>query len=329
MHMVDALVSPLIGGTMWASATSASWVAYKQLPIEETERKIAQMGVMGAFVFAAQMINFAIPGTGASGHIGGGILLSILLGPAAAYLTMGMVLLIQALFFADGGLLAFGANWINMGFFTCFVAFPLVYQPLQRYFKKRGTLTPVKELVVTVLATVIGLQLGAFGVSLMTYFSHTTTISLTTFLAFMQSIHLVISLIEGVITGMAITFIRQHEPGMIYEKNSGVSLFKQYNKIIIVTVLVALILAYFASSNPDGLEWALEKINMSQTSGSGFESPIAFMPDYNLPENIKEKLPFDMTGLAGLIGVGFMLIIGLGVSRIYQKRLLNGSKPNE
>ncbi len=72
------------------------------------------MGVMGAFVFAAQMINFAIPGTGSSGHIIGGILLAAVLGPWAAFLTLSSVLLLQCLLFADGGFMALGCNILNM-----------------------------------------------------------------------------------------------------------------------------------------------------------------------------------------------------------------------
>ena len=75
------------------------------------------MGVLGAFIFAAQMINFTIPATGSSGHLGGGLILTILLGPYAAFLTIASVLMVQALFFADGGLLALGCNIFNLGFF--------------------------------------------------------------------------------------------------------------------------------------------------------------------------------------------------------------------
>ncbi len=76
---------------------------------------IPLMGVLGAFIFAAQMINFTIPGTGSSGHLGGGMILAILLGPHAAFLVMASVLTVQALFFADGGLLALGCNIWNLG----------------------------------------------------------------------------------------------------------------------------------------------------------------------------------------------------------------------
>ena len=95
MHMTDALISPAVGGTMWAVSIGA--VAYSVRKINKSgleEKKVPLMGIMGAFVFAAQMINFTIPGTGSSGHIGGGILLSAILGGPAAMLTMAAVLTI-------------------------------------------------------------------------------------------------------------------------------------------------------------------------------------------------------------------------------------------
>lgn len=98
MHMADALVSPAVGGIMLAASAGA--IAYSAYKCKDDldEKKIPLMGVMGAVIFAGQMINFTIPGTGSSGHIGGGILLAALLGPFPAFLTLTAVLLIQALF---------------------------------------------------------------------------------------------------------------------------------------------------------------------------------------------------------------------------------------
>ena len=112
MHMADALVSPAIGGIMLAASAGA--IAYSAYKCKDDldEKKIPLMGVMGAVIFAGQMINFTIPGTGSSGHIGGGILLAALLGPFPAFLAITAVLLIQSLFFADGGLLALGITTI-------------------------------------------------------------------------------------------------------------------------------------------------------------------------------------------------------------------------
>ena len=103
MHMSDALISPAVAGVMATASTGLIAYSVYKTKDELEEKKIPLMGVMGAFVFAAQMINFTIPGTGSSGHIGGGLLLASILGPAPAFLVMSTVLIIQALFFADGG----------------------------------------------------------------------------------------------------------------------------------------------------------------------------------------------------------------------------------
>ena len=169
MHMGDALVSGAVGGTMLVATAAVATYSVKKINSDMDEKKIPLMGVMGAFVFAAQMINFTIPGTGSSGHIGGGILLSILLGPYAGFLTMAAILLIQALFFADGGLLAYGCNVFNMGFYACFIAYPFIY----KFINRKGISTK-RIFAGSVLASIIGLQLGAFSVVLETLLSGKT-----------------------------------------------------------------------------------------------------------------------------------------------------------
>jgi cobalt/nickel transport system permease protein len=126
MHMSDSLLSPAVG--LACAAVAAGMVAYsaRRFAAEEAhDAKIPLAGVLGAFVFAGQMLNFAVPGTGSSGHIGGGLLLAVLLGPYAAFLTVAAVLVVQCLFFQDGGILALGCNILNLGFWPCLVGLPL------------------------------------------------------------------------------------------------------------------------------------------------------------------------------------------------------------
>ncbi|MEW8986800.1 MAG: energy-coupling factor ABC transporter permease, partial [Bacillus sp. (in: firmicutes)] len=159
MHMADALLSPTVGGTMLAVTTGVAAYSIKKVQKDMDDSKIPLMGVVGAFVFAAQMINFTIPGTGSSGHIGGGMLLAILLGPYAGFLTMASILLIQALFFGDGGLLAFGSNVFNLGFYTCFFTYPLIY----KWFTQKE-ITSKRILWGTIISAIVGLQLGSLSV---------------------------------------------------------------------------------------------------------------------------------------------------------------------
>lgn len=130
MHMADGFISPAAGCTMWAASAAMTMLCARKVRQEKEMRLVPLMGVLGAFIFACQMLNFTIPGTGSSGHLGGGLILAILLGPYAGFLVMAAILAVQALFFADGGLLALGCNIFNMGFFSCLVAYPFIYRPL-------------------------------------------------------------------------------------------------------------------------------------------------------------------------------------------------------
>ena len=115
MHMADALLSPGVAATMYAASGITAGISIYKLKKDDEAQKLPVMAVTAALVFAGQMINYTIPGTGSSGHLCGGMLLSALLGPQAGFLSMIVILAIQCLFFADGGLMALGANIWTMG----------------------------------------------------------------------------------------------------------------------------------------------------------------------------------------------------------------------
>ena len=168
MHMADALLSTPVGVGLWVvTVTTSSW-AGRRLQHDSRSHLVPLMGVLGAFVFAAQMLNFAIPGTGSSGHLGGGLLLASLLGGPAAFLVMASVLLVQALLFADGGLLAWGANVFNLGVWPCLVLYPLVLRPLlaRRWRNPARRQWTTLQSVAVMLTALVALQLGAVGVVL-------------------------------------------------------------------------------------------------------------------------------------------------------------------
>ena len=132
MHMADALLAPAVAATMYAASAVTVGASVKTLKKDEASAKLPTMAVASALVFAGQMINYTIPGTGSSGHLCGGMMLSALLGPQAGFLSMVVILAIQCLFFADGGLLALGANCWNMAFYGCFVGYYLLWKPIMR-----------------------------------------------------------------------------------------------------------------------------------------------------------------------------------------------------
>jgi cobalt/nickel transport system permease protein len=262
MHMSDALLSPAVGGVMTAVSAGAIGFAVKKIAgANFDEKKIPMMGVMGAFVFAGQMINFTIPLTGSSGHIGGGILLAALLGPFPALLTLAAVLLIQCLFFADGGLLAYGCNVFNMGVCSCFFAYTLIFKPLVK-----SGLSAAKITLASVLAVVAGLQAGAFAVVLETLLSGVTELPFGAFVLLMQPIHLAIGVVEGLVTAAVLTYVYRARPEVLESSLRGEKIAKSVSvrKILltfgILAVIVSFVLSRFASEYPDGLEWSLINI---------------------------------------------------------------------
>ena len=122
MHMADGFISPAVGCTMWAASAAITTLCARKVRQEKEMRLVPRMGVLGAFIFACQMLNFTIPGTGSSGHLGGGLILAVLLGPYAGFLDMAAILTVQALFISEEGLLPLGCKNIKMKFITCLIA---------------------------------------------------------------------------------------------------------------------------------------------------------------------------------------------------------------
>jgi len=348
MHMADALLSPAVGVTMWTVAGAALAYSCRKARQELDDRAVPLMGVLGAFVFAAQLINFTIPGTGSSGHLSGGLLLAVLLGSHGGFLAMASVLFIQALFFADGGLLALGANIFNLGFFPCFIVYPWLYRRIAAPATApgRGRLTAG-----TIVAAVAALQLGSLAVVLETVFSGRAALSFTSFALLMQPIHLAIGLVEGAVTAMVIALVRDARPGVVQrqeqserEKKIPVMAGRTLVALGVATLLLATVLVRFASSLPDGLEWSLarlggtERIEAAAISADGLhlslaavQDKVTVFPDYRLattPDTAGRPAAGTAgegpavaagTSLAGLTGgiltLGVILLIGLGLRR--------------
>lgn len=354
MHMADALLSPAVGGAMLAAAAGTIAYCSAKVKRELDDRKVPLMGVLGAFLFAAQMINFTIPATGSSGHLGGGLLLAILLGPHAAFLTIASVLMIQALFFADGGLLALGCNIINLGVFPAFVAYPLVYLPLVG-----RTPLPARIGTASLAAAIVGLQLGAFAVVLETALSGIASLPFTTFLSVMQPIHLGIGLMEGVVTAIIVGFVRKARPDIFSDSGANAPGFMR--SLVPAFLALALVtggfISWFASEHPDGLEWSIRKVTGTEevagrTAGvhgllAGIQEKLAFLPDYNLKKSTEnagalpaagttaesggEKAGSRLgTSLAGVVGalltLGLALLVGVALRKRQQ---LAARKPHE
>lgn len=303
--MADALISAPVAGIADVVAGALVVLAGQKLKHDRNNSLIPLMGGMGAFIFAAQMINFSIPGTGSSGHIIGGVLLAAVLGPWAAFLTLACVLLIQCLVFADGGLMAIGCNIINMGAMSSLVAYPLIFKPMLRF-----PASPWKIMGVSVLTCVIGLELGACLVVGETIMSGITALPADKFCLFMLPIHLVIGVGEGLATGAVLCFLQRTRPDLL-DSDGSAAAKKPVRNILIGFAVAAVVigggLAYLASSNPDGLEWSIEKVagstEIEWTDDSQFakkasevQASTAVMPDYD-------------HSLSGIIGAAMTMLV--------------------
>ena len=311
MHMADALVSPAVAAVAGAAAASLIAVAATKVKKIRRDDIVPLMGVMGAFVFAAQMINFTIPGTGSSGHVIGGVLLAAVVGPWAGFLTLCSVLIIQCLVFADGGLMALGCNILNMAATSCLIGYPLIFKPLAG----RST-RPLRLIAASVVASVVALEIGALGVTFETEISGVTALPTSTFLAFMLPIHLAIGAVEGIATGAVLAFIGRYRPETLYNypirpasqpPSAG---GRRSRKVIWGFVAAAVVLAagftWLASAYPDGLEWSIEKAS-GLTDLPSAMAPTAIMPDYN-------------STFAGIIGATIVMIMLWAITTLLLRR---------
>ena len=344
MHMADALLAPAVAATMYAASAVTVGSSVKALKKDEATAKLPTMAVTSALVFAGQMINYTIPGTGSSGHLCGGMMLSALLGPQAGFLSMVVILAIQCLFFADGGLLALGANCWNMAFYGCFVGYYLLWKPIMRskLFGSSKGAARAKITLASILGCIITLQLGAFSVVLETSASGITELPFGAFVGIMQPIHLAIGLVEGLITSAVLVFVYEARPELLMDVNTAGAKEGKYSlktTIVILAVVVAIVgggLSLFASGNPDGLEWSMfgnaesgysENMGLDEESygvssgaaevAGSIQEKTAFLPDYAFA-NSDSAAGTTVSGLLGsaiVAGVAVLVCMAGGFFR--------------
>lgn len=323
MHMADALLAPTVAATMYVASTAMAGVSVKSLKADHKIDKLPVMGVMSAFVFAGQMINYTIPGTGSSGHMCGGMMLSALLGPYAGFLSMIVILAIQSLFFADGGLMALGANIWNMAFYGCFIGYFLIYRPI---LKGKFASERVRLIVASVVGCVATLQLGSFSVCIETLASGITELPFGAFVGLMQPIHLAIGLVEGLVTAAVLVFVYESRPQLLEvigkedEKAGKLTVKNTVIVLGIAALVIGGVCSQFASSSPDGLEWSLfgnadggysENMGLDEEDygirssisdkAAGIQETTAFLPDYAFAGNGENPMGTTVSGIVGSV----------------------------
>jgi cobalt/nickel transport system permease protein len=303
LHIPDGFLSFFVSAVCWAISAIILSVAISRTNKSLGEKQVPLMGVMAAFIFAAQMINFPVAG-GTSGHLLGGALAAIVLGPWAAMVVMTAVIAVQSLLFQDGGLLVMGANILNMGLLTSVIGYGLYRAVLGR--PRRIKLT------VAGFAAWLSVVGGALATALQLWLSGTSNLQTVTLA--MLGVHALIGIGEALITVAALTFILQTHPGLIGEGSAAARGGRGWVLAGVVISLIVIMLSPFASANPDGLERVatdLGFINRGQSAGYNI------LPDYTLP--ILGQTPLS-TIMAGATGVLVALVVAIVAGRSLQKK---------
>lgn len=258
MHLTNQLLSPaieIVGGAVAALLVAVAIVKTRR---QATRNTLPMMGALGAFVLAAQMLNFTAF-AGSSGHLIGGVLLAAMLGPWAGFLTLSVVIAIQALLLGDGGTLAIGCNILNMAAAGCLVAYPLIFKPLMS--SRSGGWRLV---LASVVASVVAAELGAIGAAAEVGASGVAPLQMRAFWGNMVFAHLPIGAVEGLATGAILWAVSQTNAPLLHINfvGEGAEQPRVLNTVwafLIGALLIGGGLSHLSSDRPDGLEWSVEQ----------------------------------------------------------------------
>lgn len=295
LHIPDGFLSIAVSIVCWVITAVTISLAVSRSNKALGERHIPLMGVMAAFIFAAQMINFPVAG-GTSGHLLGGALAAITLGPWAGMLVMTAVIAVQALLFQDGGLLVMGANILNMGLITVAIGYGLY----------RGVSMTNRTLKLTVagIAAWLSVMAGALFTSLQLWLSGTSPLQIV--IPAMLAVHALIGVGEALITVAALTFILQTRPDLLGENSASAKGSRGWVLAGALVSLAVVLLSPLASADPDGLERVAGDLGFL---GQGGSAPYQLIPDYTLPFLGQTPLSTIFAGLIGIAVVGAIIVL--------------------
>lgn len=306
MHIPDGFLSIGVIIVCWALSIIGIGVALARTRKALGERQVPVMGVLAAFIFAAQMLNFTVVG-GTSGHFLGAALAAILLGPWAAMLTMTTVVAIQALLFQDGGVLALGGNILNMAVISPIVAYGF-YRSVRTLLGNRKGST----LVAGFVAAWVSIVVAAVACAMELGFSGTSPIGIA--LPAMAGIHALIGIGEGLITVGALALLTAVRPDLVEAERAPAPAGMRW---VWGGLAIAVVLALFsplASPYPDGLESVAERFGFIERAQEPFYEVI---PDYAFPGISNEALA---TIAAGIVGTLIVYGVAVGLAALFRRR---------
>ncbi|MFC9890865.1 energy-coupling factor ABC transporter permease [Streptomyces pilosus] len=338
MHAPDGFLDAPVSAAAAVVAAGAIAVSLRGARRELEERTAPLAGLVAAFVFAAQMLNFPVAG-GTSGHLLGGALAAILVGPYTGILCVSVVLLMQAVLFADGGLTALGVNVTTMALTTAVVAYPLFRGLVKVLPRTRRSVTAA-----SFVAALVSVPASALVFTLLFWAGGTTDVPIGKVAAAMVGVHLLIGLGEAVITALTVGAVVAVRPDLVHgarglrrglrlrvngelvdapdtrEPAPAGAAARSRRKVWITGLATSLLLAgfvsFYASADPDGLEKVAGDHGIDEKAE---EHPIAGSPlaDYGVEDVDDDRLS---GGLAGVIGVGVTVVAGTGVFHLVARR---------
>lgn len=325
--MPNELLSVGVSAGCFAVAAVGVGAVCKAAEKNISQEKIPLMGILGAFIFAAQMVNFPLPfPPGASGHLTGAVFLAIVLGPAAGAVVMTSVVTVQCLIFQDGGLLALGANIINLALVPSFAGYA-VYR-----FIAPGAVAKGRLYLAGIVASVAAMVTAAAMLSIEVAISGVLTIPFTHFIAGICGVHLVIGIIEGVITAALLMYLRQVRPSVIegYEHADTNNKKLFFATVIAAVVITGACLSLVASEKPDGLEYSIEGKDEKPVienespvikTADDLQNRITPMPDYSRRvSDDTDEAPAGWTSFAAVIGSVITMLAVWGCSKLIRRK---------
>ncbi|WP_406455938.1 energy-coupling factor ABC transporter permease [Streptomyces sp. NBC_01622] len=329
MHVPDGFIDAPISAATGAVAAGAIAVSLRGARRELDERTAPLAGLVAAFIFAVQMLNFPVA-AGTSGHLLGGALAAILVGPYTGVLCVSVVLLMQGILFADGGLTALGVNITDMAITTTVVAYAVFRALVKILPRNRRSITAA-----SFTAALLSVPAAALVFTLLYALGGTTDVSLGKVATAMIGVHVLIGIGEAAITALTVGAVIAVRPDLVYGARGLEQRLKlrvngelvdaapqlapvataptSHRKVWLTGLAVSLLLAgfvsFYASSNPDGLEKvaADQGIDRAAKEHASADSPLA---DYGVRDVEDARLS---GGLAGVIGVGGTVVAGTGV----------------
>ncbi|MFE4665134.1 energy-coupling factor ABC transporter permease [Streptomyces sp. NPDC056716] len=345
MHVPDGFINAPTSAVAGVVAAGAVAVSLRGARRELDERTAPLAGLVAAFIFAVQMLNFPVA-AGTSGHLLGGALAAILVGPYTGMLCISVVLLMQGVLFADGGLTALGVNIVDMSIVGVVVAY-VVFRALVKVLPRRPSSVTAASFVsalVSVPAAALAF-VGFFAIG------GTTDVPLGTVTAAMGGVHVLIGIGEAVITALTVGAVIAVRPDLVY----GARDLRRPLKLrvggelvdvpaaepvpaaaprasrrslwiggLVTSVVLAGFVSFYASANPDGLERVAEDKGFADSAEehANADSPLA---DYGIQNIDNARLS---GGLAGVIGVGATVVAGSAIFWAVRRRRTDDSAPS-